>query len=218
MAWHNLNAAALQSTPATAFRAALGPPVAIPPTLSRDGLLTPREHGRVFLDDDLAAYVASLFVAAAVGRRRGSGSRLPPVRLHHHDLFHGHLVHASSGFALLLHAAEYPAFCDDGGDDDGSSDDAISTSSSFTFPYNLGLGQTGSTLPATPARMAWRNILAAGGRLASINAGPASPIHAALVWPELAPVGTVCESDLGTWVGDVVYVRGRVWGFEGPEG
>lgn len=157
-------------------------------------------------------------MAAVVDRRAGGASSLPPVRLHHHDLFHGHVVHTpSTGFALLLHAAEYPAYVGDGDSDDspayaGGDDSAATTA--HPFPYHLGRGQLDSTLPATPDRMAWRNIVAAGGRLASVDVGRESPIRAALVWPELAPVGTLCESDLGTWVGDAVYVRGRLWGFE----
>lgn len=208
LAWHYLNASvAAGSTPSAAFRAILGETVEIPSSLSRDGLLTPRDEGRRFVDEKLEQYMAALFVAAVIGRRwKGKGGcddttphRPPPLRLHPTDLFHGHLIHTpSAGFALLLHACEYPAYCDD------------------AFPYHLGRGQTHSTLAATPERLAWRNILASGGWLASVDVGPASPIHDALVWPDLAAVGTLCESDLGEWCGDVVYVCGHVWGFEGP--
>ena len=196
-----------RASPASAFRGALaGDPVPVPAAPSLDGLLAPRPAGRRFADPALARYIASLFVATVLGRRRHPAA--PSVSLCRHDLFHGHLLYApaAAGFALLMHAAEYPRY-----------DEAM-------FPYHLGTGQADSPLTASPATLAHRNVLAAGGRLATLDASPASPIADRLLWPDLAAVATLCESDLGVWVGDVTYfvqsgVRGgaRVLAYEGPE-
>lgn len=194
--------------PAAAFRRSLAPGLVPGPPRSAAGCeLAPASSGRRFSCPDMERYVRSLFVGLAFARRkkRGVGSP-PPVSLTAYDLFHGHILYSrtSSLFAVLLHAAEYPAFC------------------ALSFPHVLGACQAGSTLEGDPGRMAWRNALAAGGRLASLDAGPASPVAAALVWPELAPFATLQESDLGTWVGDVVCMSacgvggGGVVSFEGP--
>lgn len=200
--WHALNAAARRHSPAAAFASCLADAVAVPAAPSKQGLLTPRNRGRPFADPALARYVACLFVATAL---RHVTSSLPRTTLSPFDLFHAHVVHtASAGFALLLHAAEYPALDD-------------------RFPHHLGHGQVGSPLAATPHTTAFRNIIAAGGRLATVDVSPTSPVADALLWPELADVGTVCEQDVGAWVGDVTYLvqagvrgGGRVLAFEGP--
>ena len=112
----------------------------------------------------------------------------------------------------MMHAAEYPALIRD-------------AAHPAHFPFALGRGQLDSPLHATPATLAWRNVLAAGGCLASLDLAPTSPLASALLWPDLAPLATLCESDLGAWVGDVTYLveagvrgGGRVLAFEGPGG
>lgn len=211
--------AARTGKPAAAFRGALAVgSVPGPPRTAAGCELAPATGtGRRFSCPDMERYVRAVFLALTWARRlrRGGGGGAaadvpgippPPVSLTPHDLFHGHVVYSppTASFALLLHACEYPARC------------------AASFPHDLGAGQADSPLTPTPARLAWRNALAVGGQLASLDAGPSSPLAAALVWPDLAPFSTLQESDLGLWVGDVLHMSacgvagGGVLCFEGP--
>ncbi|KAL6779428.1 CGL39 [Auxenochlorella protothecoides x Auxenochlorella symbiontica] len=140
--------------------------------------------GRRFADRALNSWLARTF--HAVHAAAPQPVVLGPHGLHHAHLFRAHA--AGQGLGLLFHAAEYPAYCEQG------------------FPVHLGYCQAGSTLQYSPDTMAWRNFVWYGGSLAALDTGPSSPLNQRLVYPGLEALGTVYEGSFGDWLADVYYI------------
>ena len=183
--------------------------------------LAPRPTGVRFADPAVDAYLRSLFTALP-GLRRAAG--LPPVALNRWDLFHAHLFWAASAapaasakaaaaaarrggsrrgggggaatpghLGLLFHCAEYPA------------------RSPPAFDVDLGWCQRGSPLAWDAASADARNVVALGGRVATLACAPGGALGVGLIWPALREVRTLVEADLGAWARlDITFLGGGV--------
>jgi len=175
--------------------------------------LAPAPEGRRFARRDLRAYLSGLFRSIPDARRRDG---LPPVSLSRFDLFHAHFFLAgieplllaleedkkknnsnnnnnnnnnnnkrapSVSLGLLFHAAEYPALCP------------------LEFPHDLGWCQRGSDVRWSEETAAWRTLVAARGRLASVRlgAGRTSSDEEALLAPSPSPSSVSSSSSTSLW-------------------
>lgn len=116
-----------------------------------------------------------------------------PVTLSRHDLFHGHVFEslsdssATSQPGILLHAAEYPAFC------------------ASSFPFTLGHCQRDSAVMASHA-LDYRNFLWIDDYLYRLDARPGSYIYETFADDTQKVFRTLHEEHLGRLIADVSYV------------
>lgn len=188
--------------------------------------LTSGTRCRRFTSPALNAHMARLFhaIAEAGGGADGETMRvnsgcserrpLPRVRLSRYDLFHGHLFLSSLDKqpGILFHAMEYPALqaaaeaAVDGSADSAADAAADDGAHGPSFDIHLGSCQIGSDVAFDQTRMDLRNVLFYAGRLAVLDVGQSSPLHAPLLWPGTAPLRTVYEDAFGEALLDVNYL------------
>lgn len=120
-----------------------------------------------------------------------SGSQmqlLVPVSLSRHDLFHGHVfLHQSNQPGILLHTAEYPAYCP------------------TTFPYDLGYCQRDSNVAASS--LDFRNFLWFADHLYRLDTSQGSEIYMNYLLDESQrELRTLYEERLGRPLADVSFI------------